>query len=99
MPVPATALYAPILAVMALTLMQLVGRARLSAEVSIFDGGHAGLGVAIRRHANFTEHVPLALLLMALIELNGAASWLLHGLGGSCWSPAAPSIPLGSTPR
>ena len=83
MPVPVTALYASMLALIAIVLMQLVGRERLSAEVSLYDGGQAGLGVAIRRHANFTEQVPLALLLLALIELNGASTWLLHGLGAA----------------
>jgi uncharacterized membrane protein YecN with MAPEG domain len=35
----------------------------------------------MRRHANFTEHVPLALILLALIELNGAGAALMHSLG------------------
>jgi uncharacterized membrane protein YecN with MAPEG domain len=36
---------------------------------------------AVRRHGNFVEWVPFALLLMALCELNGAATSLLHGAG------------------
>ena len=35
----------------------------------------------IRAHANNTEYVPMALLLMVGIELAGGAGWLLHGLG------------------
>jgi hypothetical protein len=50
---------------------------------SIHDGGDARLAVAIRRHGNFAEHVPLALLLLALIELGGASPLLLHGLGAT----------------
>jgi uncharacterized membrane protein YecN with MAPEG domain len=50
--------------------------------VSVLDGGHADLTTAIRRHANWTEHVPFALLLIGLLELNGAGAGTLHGLGG-----------------
>jgi len=35
----------------------------------------------IRAHANNTEYVPMALLLMVGIEFAGGATWLLHGLG------------------
>ena len=79
--VPITALYAALLTVVAIVLTQFVGRARLGAGVSLGDGGHSALLVAMRRHANFTEHVPLVLLLLAIIELNGAGPVLLHSLG------------------
>ena len=81
MPVPVTAIYAALLGVIVLTLQALVGRKRLESEVSLYDGGDKELGVAIRRHANFTEHVPLALILMVIIELNGAPRALIHALG------------------
>jgi uncharacterized membrane protein YecN with MAPEG domain len=58
-----------------------VGRLRARYDVSIHAGGHPDLDVAIRRHANWTEHVPFALLLIALLELNGGSAGLLHGLG------------------
>lgn len=83
MPVPVTALYASLLGIVGLTLMALVGRKRQAAEVSLYDGGDQELAVAIRRHANFTEHVPLALILLVVIELNGAPAWLLHVLGSA----------------
>jgi len=35
----------------------------------------------IRAHANNTEYVPMALLLMVALEFQGAEVWLLHGLG------------------
>ncbi len=81
MPVPITALYAALLTLVAIVLTQFVGQARLSAGVSLGDGGQASLLVAMRRHANFTEHVPLVLLLLLIIELNGAGPVLLHSLG------------------
>ncbi len=79
--VPITALYAALLAVVAIVLQQLVGQARLRTGVALYDGGDRELGVAIRRHANFTEHVPLVLLLLAILELNGSSPQWLHGLG------------------
>lgn len=83
MPVPITAGYAGLLALVGLVLMQLVGRERLRTGVSLGDGGHAALTVAMRRQANFVESVPLVLLLLALIELNGAPVPWLHALGAT----------------
>ena len=39
------------------------------------------LATRIRRHGNFIEGVPFALILLAALELNGASPGLLHGLG------------------
>ena len=36
---------------------------------------------AMRVHANFAEYVPLALVLMLLVEAAGGAGWLVHVLG------------------
>jgi len=81
-PVPAiTALYAALQGLVMAALLIPLGRLRGRTNVSIYDGGNPELAVAIRRHANWTEHVPFALLLMLLMELNGASKGLLHGLG------------------
>jgi uncharacterized membrane protein YecN with MAPEG domain len=37
-------------------------------NISVGDGGNRDLQVAVRRHANFTEWVPLALILIALLD-------------------------------
>ncbi|MDJ0848961.1 MAG: MAPEG family protein [Myxococcota bacterium] len=81
MPVAITAFYAAILAIILTVLAGQVGPYRLKAGVSILDGGDMKLAERIRRHANFTEAVPMALLLMAAIELDGASPALMHGLG------------------
>ena len=81
MPVPITALYAALQGLLLIALEVPIGRLRGQTNVSIYDGGNPALAVAIRRQANWTEHVPFALLLMALLELNGASGALLHGLG------------------
>lgn len=78
-----TALYAGIFALIYIGLSARVALTRRRVRVSVFDGGNAELGRAIRQHGNFGEYVPFALILMALIELNGGAVWLVHGLGAS----------------
>jgi uncharacterized membrane protein YecN with MAPEG domain len=83
MHVPITGLYAALQALLAIALVMPVGRLRARYDVSIHAGGHPDLEVAIRRHANWTEHVPFALLLIALLELNGGSAGLLHGLGAT----------------
>jgi len=81
-PVPAiTALYAALQGLVMAALLIPLGRLRSRTNVSIYDGGNPELAVAIRRHANWTEYVPFALLLMLLLELCGASAGLLHGLG------------------
>jgi uncharacterized membrane protein YecN with MAPEG domain len=79
--VPITAFYAGLLGIVFLALEVPIGVLRTRTDISLYDGGNKQLAVAIRRHANFVEHVPLALLLIALLELNGSGSGLLHGLG------------------
>lgn len=76
-----TALYAGLLAFVALFLMADVGRSRGKAGVSLGDGGNEGLIVSGRRQMNFVENVPLALILLTLIEINGAPKEWIHGLG------------------
>ena len=83
MPLPVTALYGALLAIVGLVLTGLVGRLRPKLGVSLGDGGHRELIEANRRHMNYVEQVPLALILLAVVELNGASSMLLHALGGT----------------
>jgi len=63
----------------ALTLNVIVNRVRLKVESG--DGGLPAMTRAIRAHANFAEHVPLALLLIAAVEMMGRAHWLVVALG------------------
>lgn len=50
---------------------------RLSAKVIHGDGGNAPLLQRMRAHANFVENVPLALILIAVIEMTGkGGTWL-----------------------
>jgi uncharacterized membrane protein YecN with MAPEG domain len=79
--VPITGLYAGIQAIIAFALIAPIGGLRGQLGVSMNDGANPALTVAVRRHANWAEHVPFALLLMGLLELNGGGATLLHGLG------------------
>jgi hypothetical protein len=80
---PITALWAAILGVLSLVLAALVVRARGSEKVIFGDGGNVVMQQRIRVHANFVEYVPLALLLLLVLELNSASALLLNVLGGS----------------
>ena len=80
---PITALYAGILGLLIIVLGFQVGAARLRTGISILHGDDMELATVIRRHANFTENVPLALVLLGALELNGAGAGLLHGLGAA----------------
>jgi uncharacterized membrane protein YecN with MAPEG domain len=52
-------------------------RVRLSRGVSLGHGDVPGMEARTRAHANFNEYVPIALILMGLIEMNvGASRWL-----------------------
>ena len=83
MAAPITGIYAGLLALIGFALMQRVGQERLRTNVSLYDGGDAQLGTAIRAHANFTEHVPLAVLLLLVLELNGTPGAWLHAMGAA----------------
>lgn len=50
---------------------------RRSAKIGLGTGGDYVLERAIRAHGNFSEYVPLALLMLALLELSGLdAPWI-----------------------
>ena len=83
MPFPITGLYAGLAALLLVALSLRVIRARYATRIEIGDGGDAGLTRRIRAQANFVEYVPLALVVIAMAEANGAYTLLLHGLGAA----------------
>ena len=76
-----TALYAAILVAINLYLVFKVGAMRGKTGITLLHGDNMELATAIRRHANFLENVPLALILMGIVEINGGNAVLLHVLG------------------
>ena len=79
---PVTALYAAALALMFCALSVRVAMLRMRLKASLGDAGDLRLQRAIRAHGNLTEYAPMALLLLLLMELNGANALLLHAGGG-----------------
>ena len=77
-----TALYAGLLGILSLAIAFRAGSTRSKLDISIGDGGNPELMLAMRRHANFVEFVPLALILIGLLEMNGVAALAIHLLGG-----------------
>ena len=77
MSVTITALYAGILAliVIALAINVTVHRVKLR------DGGNPQMRRMIRLHGNAAEYIPLAVVLMAIYELNGGGHLGLHIVG------------------
>lgn len=77
-----TALYAGLLGLLSIVLGVLIGRLRGGPDgVSIGDGGKHEVLVGMRRHANFVEWTPMALILIALLEMNRIPSNAVHALG------------------
>ena len=77
-----TLLFASAHVLLMMVLLVRVVRCRRELKVGLGDGGDELLARRIRVHANFTENVPIALTLMALLELSGLAAPWLWGFGG-----------------
>ena len=74
-------LYAGLLGLLFIVFTMRVGLVRLSSKISLGDGGDKDLLKRIRGQGNFTETVPIALLLLILMEACGATDVWLHSLG------------------
>jgi len=83
MQLPITALFAGILAIFALVLSFKAGGFRGKTGVSVLYGEPPNLELAekVRAHQNFLEYVPMILILMGVIELNGGSGTFLYIVG------------------
>ena len=82
MPMPQiTAFYAALLGLLLLFLAIRVVRGRWTNRIGLGDGGQADMTRRIRVHANLVETVPVALILLLLLELTGVDATWLHGFG------------------
>lgn len=76
-----TILYAAALATLFVVLSVRTLLLRRTLGIGLGDGGDERMLRAVRAHANFAEYTPLALLLLFMLELQGATSGWVHGLG------------------
>jgi uncharacterized protein len=81
-PMRITALYAGVLAVFLVAISARVSVLRARFKAMFGDGGQDDLMRAIRAQGNFVEYVPLALLLIGMVEWQGLQPWAVHTLGG-----------------
>lgn len=82
-PFPVLALYAATNALIMLVLGVLVVRARVKTRTEIGDGGNLAMMAAVRAHANNTEYVPVALLLMLILIPLRANAYVIHAIGAT----------------
>ena len=78
---PITSIYAALCGSLMIALAVRVSMLRRRFRIGVGSAGQEALERAIRVHANFTEFVPLALILMLLAELGGVTGWLMHVFG------------------
>jgi uncharacterized membrane protein YecN with MAPEG domain len=81
MPLQMVAFYAAINALIMIVLGMLVVRARVRTRTEIGDGGDPALLGPLRAHANNTEYVPLAIVLMMLLYALDASVIVIHAVG------------------
>lgn len=76
-----TALYAIILTAILIWLAIEVIKQRRANQVKYADGGVPALQLARSAQGNAAEYIPITLILMALLEVNGASVWWIHSVG------------------
>jgi len=79
---PITAITASVLGLLLIPLSVLVGATRARKQIWFLDGSDDVLLRRMRAQGNFVEYVPIALILIALVELGGAQAGFVAGLGG-----------------
>jgi hypothetical protein len=82
-PLSMVAVYVAINALIMLVLGMLVVRARVKTRTEIGDGADPALLGPLRAHANNTEYVPMALLLLFMLLGLQADVGVIHAVGGT----------------
>ncbi len=77
-----TLLYAGLCTILVVFLAVRVAQWRFRHKIGLGDGGDRELLKRVRAHANAVENMPLALILLGGMELNGYSNNLIHGFGG-----------------
>ena len=74
-------IYASILGFLIVWLSLNVIKVRRTYKISMGDGGNDKLKIAMVAHTNAIETIPIALLLLFVLEFNQANIFLVHSLG------------------
>ncbi len=83
MELPITSALAGAAAVFLVLLSLPVALRRRSTKVSFGDGGDEAFNRKIRAQANFIEYVPLAIIAIGLVEMNGGSQPMVCGLAAA----------------
>lgn len=83
MPFQMVAFYAALNAALMLILGILVVRARVKTRTEIGDGGDPSMVGPLRAHANNTEYVPMAILLLLVMYSLGCNVIMIHAVGAT----------------
>ncbi len=78
---PVTGLYAALLGLLVIVLLLRIVAKRWRFRIGVGDGGEKSLLLAIRAHGNAIETIPIALILLAALELNQGSALTLHIFG------------------
>ena len=81
MSISLTACYGAILALIIVALGINVTVHRVKLKVPLGDGGNKEMLRMIRLHGNAVEYIPLAIVMMAVYEINGGSHLALHIIG------------------
>lgn len=76
-----TALYASLCGLLLVYLAFQTIKARRINKIKLGDGGIFGLQSAMRAHGNFSEYMPIIIILLFFLELNGSPVWVIHLIG------------------
>lgn len=93
-----SALYAVLAALLLIKFSFDVVRLRMQYRVSYGDGGFSELQSAIRIHGNAVEYIPISLLLLLLMEMDGAETWMVHICGIMLLAGHAALLRISSSP-
>ena len=76
-----TLLYASLLTILAIFLAIKVGMNRVDTNIMTGEGESSMLLQSVRAHGNLIEYAPLALILLALLEMQNLSDSMLHLCG------------------
>jgi len=73
-----TAFYVSLASIFIVWLSLNVIKTRRAEHISLGDGNNISMQIAIAAQANAVQYLPLTLLLMLTLELNGGFKWIIH---------------------